>query len=372
MNKGVVMEVHSGYAIILNNNGYLEKIALKNDMKVGQRIFYLDDDKLKLSNVIKHDFSSNKFMLMKAFGSIAAIFLIAFTFLFGLNMNSNKVYAVVSLDINPSIQIEADSNQIIIKAEGKNDDGQALDLKDIIGCNINTGIEKIKDKLAEKDYLAKNKEVLIAFALTKGVSDDSYKDAVETAVKDAFKDENITFVKADQDDIKAASDKGISLGRYKAFVVADTDTKENITSVPVKDITAIIKEKENCIYWKAQDIAPEDNTENSNSNISESQKEDINNKTQDVTSSSQNSSESVSNNNANNSNNSSTSGTTNNNKEKPVINAGKTEDKPAVNSNNSEINNASNNKTQTPESEIPSEDIKPSVPSKNNVSGNKN
>ncbi|WP_244832901.1 anti-sigma factor domain-containing protein [Clostridium sp. BJN0001] len=372
MNKGVVMELHKNYAIILNSDGHLEKIALKKDMGVGQKIFYLDEDKIKSSNIIKHDFHSNKFMFMKAFGSIAAIFLIAFTFLFGLGINSNKVYAVVSLDINPSIQIEADNNQIIIKAEGKNDDGKNLDLEDIIGDNINVGIEKIKDKLSKKDYLEKNKEVLIAFALTKGISDDSYKDAVETAVKDAFKDENITFVKANKEDIKAASDKGISLGRYKAFVVADDDTKENIDSVSVTNITAIIKEKENCIYWKAQDIAPEENED-----IEDTSSVDLSQSAKDDTKESANNNAVTNNNNSTDSKNINSGVTSNNNtttnEEKTKFNTENTEDtenKPT--DKNNQTSNSNDNNDQTQDQNIPSEDIKPLVPSDTNSLDKKN
>ena len=57
----------------------------------------------------------------------------------------DKAYAVVSIDINPSIEITADSKQNIIKVEGKNLDGQDIDFQKIKGLNINDGIKKIKD-----------------------------------------------------------------------------------------------------------------------------------------------------------------------------------------------------------------------------------
>lgn len=251
MNKGIIMEVKKNYAIALNNSGVMEKISSKQDMKVGQKIFYFEEDIIKSINRTN---MHNSFI--KTFGTIAALFLLVFTFF--QSMGYEKAYAVVSLDINPSIQIEASSDKKIVKIEGMNDDGKNIDFEDVTGSDINEGIEKIKQILVEKKYLDSNKEVLVAFALIKDQDDSQYEESVKDAIQSTFKTENITYVKGNKDAVDEAKTQGISLGRYEASLTVNEEIKKNIEKVPVKEITSSIKDKENVIHWEAQDEQPKD------------------------------------------------------------------------------------------------------------------
>jgi len=274
MNKGMILELSKSYAIALNDEGIMEKIAFKKDMKVGQKIFYFEDDIVKAtrSKVYRH----NNFI--KTFGSIAALFLLVFTFF--NTMKVDQAYAIVSLDINPSIQIEADSNKKVIKVEGINDDGKNIDFTDIKGLDIDTGIQRIKEKLVEKKYLDTNTEVLVGVAFTTTNEDNSsYEETLKDAIRATFNTEDITYIKADKKEIEEAKTEGISLGRYKAkeSISVDQDTKNNIGKAPVKQITALIKDKENVIQWDAKDekineapvtnVKPEVKNENPPTNV---------------------------------------------------------------------------------------------------------
>lgn len=79
MKKGLIMEIKDEYAIMLNDDGSMDKIVVKPQMVVGQKIFYFEEDIVKISTTTQSKFKYNVFM--KSFGSIAALFLIAFTFL---------------------------------------------------------------------------------------------------------------------------------------------------------------------------------------------------------------------------------------------------------------------------------------------------
>ena len=67
--------------------------------------------------------------------------------------------------------------------------------------------------------------------------------------------EDITYIKADKKEVEEAKKQSISLGRYKAqeSISVDQETKTNISKAPVKEITALIKDKENVIQWDAKD-----------------------------------------------------------------------------------------------------------------------
>ncbi|WP_294392890.1 anti-sigma factor domain-containing protein [uncultured Clostridium sp.] len=268
MKKGLIMELKNDYAIVLNDDGGMEKIVIKPQMAVGQKIFYFDEDiavteEVSTSNHGKFKYSA----FMKSFGSIAALFLIAFTFFY--NMNINKTVAVVSLDINPSIQIEVDNNQNILKVTGMNNDGKNIDFSGIKGCNINDGIKAIKDILVEKEYLKNNRDVLVGFAFVKNGETADYEDNIKEAVLATFDSENVTYLKAeDKKDVDEAKEKGISLGRYEASKVVDEETKKKIVNAPVKEITEQIKDKGNVIYYDAEDNKPVESETSKNDNTS--------------------------------------------------------------------------------------------------------
>ena len=265
------MELKQDYAIMLNDDGSMDKIVIKPGMAVGQKIFYFDEDIVKVSSSSQGKFKYNVFM--KSFGSIAALFLIAFTFFY--NMNINRTCAVVSLDINPSIQIEVDNNAKIIKVEGMNDDGKSIDFTGIKGCNINDGIKAIKDILVEKEYLKNNKDVLVGVAFVKNGDKTDYEENIKEAVFSTFDTETVAYIKAeDKDDVIQAKEQGISIGRYEASkTVTDAEAKKKIINAPVKEITEQIKDKQNVIYYdsednKSEDVSTEVKSDKPNVNVS--------------------------------------------------------------------------------------------------------
>lgn len=248
MNKGMIMEIKKSYAITLNDNGIMEKIKFKPNMAVGQKIFYFEDDVVTATASKVHRHNS----FIKTFGSIAALFLLVFTFF--NTMKPEQAYAVVSLDINPSIQIEADSKQRIIKVYGMNDDGNNIDFSDVKDISLDEGMQKIKEKLVEKNYLEANKEVLVV-AFIKNGDNSGYEESLQATIRATFNTEDITYVKADKNEVDEAKKESISLGRYKAKETATVDeaTKDKMSKAPVKEITALIKDKENVIQWEAKD-----------------------------------------------------------------------------------------------------------------------
>ncbi|WP_017210045.1 anti-sigma-I factor RsgI family protein [Clostridium beijerinckii] len=247
MNRGIIMEIKKSYAIALNDNGIMEKIEPKKDMKIGQKIFYFEDDLIKASNSGTYRYNN----FIKSIGAIAALFLIVFTFFH--TMKSDTAYAVVSLDINPSIQIEADNKLKIIRVEGVNNDGKNIDFTDVKGISLDEGIQKIKEKLIEKKYLDTNREVLVGFAFIKNEDNSAYEKDIKDVIQSTFNTEKVTYVKGDKEDVDEAKTKGISLGRYEASLVVDESTKNKIDVAPVKEITASIKDKENVTQWDAKD-----------------------------------------------------------------------------------------------------------------------
>lgn len=285
MKKGLVMEIAESYAIVLSDNGEMDKIEIKPGMKVGQKLFYFDDDIVQASsnnsNSNSNSYNFSKFF--KSFGTIAAAIVFMFTMFYKLNID--KTYVVVSLDINPSIQISADVNKKIIKVQGMNEDGRNIDFSKIKGEKLNDGIEDIKNILVEKKYLETNKDVLVAVAIYDDNSDDSYQENIMESVNSSFSDQNIAYVKVEQkEDVVKAEEEGISLGRYEASKLSSNTSTSEAKDAPVKEITEKIKDNEKVIYYdktekqeeKSNSIenigSAEDNSDNIRKEIDESNK----------------------------------------------------------------------------------------------------
>ncbi|OOM78484.1 anti-sigma factor domain-containing protein [Clostridium sp. BL-8] len=258
MNKGIIMEVKKNYAIALNDHGVMDKIIFKENMKIGQKIFYFEDDIIN-STSNRHRYNN----FIKTLGSIAAVFLIVFTFFH--TMKPQEAYAVVSLDINPSIQIEADNKLNIIKVEGVNDDGKNIDFSDIKDISLESGMQKIKDKLEEKNYLNTNKDVLVGYAFVNNEDNSKYEEDLIGTIDSTFDQQDVVYVKGDKEAVDEAKTKNISLGRYEAALkVEDQGIKNNIDKAPVKEITASIRDNAEDQQWNSED--QKNNTQDPNVN----------------------------------------------------------------------------------------------------------
>jgi hypothetical protein len=188
-------------------------------------------------------------------------------------MKPQEAYAVVSLDINPSIQIEADNKLNIIKVEGVNDDAKKIDFSDIKDISLESGMQKIKDKLEEKNYLKTNKDILVGYAFANNEDNSKYEEDLIGTIHSTFDEQDVVYVKGDKEAVDEAKTKNISLGRYEAALkVEDQGIKNNIDKAPVKEITASIRDKAEDQQWNSQDqknntqdpsVRPEDNSEKS-------------------------------------------------------------------------------------------------------------
>ena len=130
MFKGIVMEIKDDYVIVMKEDGTLVRIQKKDNLKVGKSIFFFEEDiyiRKESAKVIPF----RKYIV--PLGAIAALFIILINPM--INRFSNNVsntYAVLTFDINPSIEFELEEDGIIKNVKGINDDGIFYDILDIL------------------------------------------------------------------------------------------------------------------------------------------------------------------------------------------------------------------------------------------------
>ena len=113
MKRGIVFEIHQSRATILKADGEFLSVPASEEWKPGD-IVLLKEPRLK------------KFMSSYKLLATAAVFvLVVLAGFFGSNLYFTKT-ALISLDVNPSIEIGINRFGRIISVDAKNDEGEAI------------------------------------------------------------------------------------------------------------------------------------------------------------------------------------------------------------------------------------------------------
>ncbi|CEP81772.1 anti-sigma factor domain-containing protein [Paraclostridium sordellii] len=204
--KAIVMEIKEEYVIVMTDDASLVRIKKRDHLKEGSSIIFLEDDILKNSKNIK-DIRN----IIIPFMYIVAILMIIVL----PNLNK-KYYAVITLDINPSIQLNIDKSKKITKILRLNKDAEKINLDDIIGVKLGEGLENIKYNLEKENYKIKNDYALVGFAIIEDSKNATYEKEVKDIVRNSFKGTNTIYLSSNKKDWQQANKEGISLGRYLA------------------------------------------------------------------------------------------------------------------------------------------------------------
>lgn len=142
-------------------------------------------------------------------------------------INNNKIVSTITLDINPSIEINLNKNEKVINVIALNDDAEDIIDDNFKGKNIEETLNTITDNLVEKGY-ANEGDLLEVILYTDGI------------ISDKEFEEKLT---------KAFREKRISLDIIVVENVTEEDEelakKYNISPAKVSYIKSIIKENEN-------------------------------------------------------------------------------------------------------------------------------
>lgn len=216
MKKGVIMEINSKYLTLLTREGeFLKAKNLNKNYKIGEEISFYPSSDIS-THKIKF-FGRNKLRIMV--GTSLAVMLVFFAF-FPYLLN-NQVYAYMSIDINPSIELGVNRHLKVISMEALNDDGNKI-------------IEEIGDKWKKKDiedvtktiisefkqdgYIKKDETILITTTIVNDEDNQKAKKELEEKVEEITtnykeKDINIEAVTAKKEVRKKAKAKGVSTGQ---------------------------------------------------------------------------------------------------------------------------------------------------------------
>lgn len=246
MFKGIVMEIKDDYIIVMKDDATLTRIKKKDGLKVGNSIFFFDEDVYVRKSQAKV-IPLRKYMV--PLGAIAALFILLINPI--MNMLPNNVgntYAILTFDINPSIEFNLDENGIIKKVTGINDDAIALGVDKINGMTFEEGVVALKELLSSNSYLNNNNAILVGFSFL-GNENISYEENIQKVIKDTFKGTDVAFLKGQKSDLEKAKNQGISLGKYEALVKLDEDNfEEAIENLSTQEMLELLRNVDGSIF----------------------------------------------------------------------------------------------------------------------------
>jgi hypothetical protein len=214
--KGVIMEVNERFLTLLTPEGeFLRARKQKQDYFIGEEIdfFPLSENKMKKSLFFN-------LTTGKALSAAACAVIIAAASFIPFN-NSNDVYAYMSIDVNPSIELAVNDELEVIELEAYNVEGKKIlsEIKDWEHKEVSVVTTNIIEEIKEQGFFENHDKVVIST-----VYDDKKELKVEqkleadiAQIEEKIEKENLqlTVVKATKQERKAAHKQGISTGVYK-------------------------------------------------------------------------------------------------------------------------------------------------------------
>ncbi|HDR4906902.1 TPA: anti-sigma factor domain-containing protein [Bacillus cereus] len=183
MNKGIVMDIKKHSVVVLTPNGEFITCKRKGDSCIiGEEISF-DEQEQKASL-----FSIPSFL--KPASILVACFL--FAVLFFYNQPEEKVFAYVSVDINPSLEVSVTKDFRVIDLQACNDDGRRIlkELKQWENKQLQEVIRTIIKQSQEDKYLTNDKQVM----LTAVAKDKALEPLLEKAMKELKKEYELKHI----------------------------------------------------------------------------------------------------------------------------------------------------------------------------------
>ena len=241
--KVIVLEIKEKYALVMTKDGGVLRVMRKDGMKVGDRIYILEEDILKEDFVkerflkedpLKKDSSKedslkedrtpvilfsdrkktknrSKAIWKKMAAAVAACALIITSF--ALLSQPERSYAMVSVDGEKTVELVLDQKNRVKEADSNRSSLTKEEEKGIKGKKIET----IKEHFAED--LSKEETIIVGYAFLEDESEEE-RAALQRRLEKTFGTDHLLYLEGDKEDVENAEKAGKSLGIYLAEQVA--------------------------------------------------------------------------------------------------------------------------------------------------------
>lgn len=218
--KVIVMEIKETYALVMAEDGQILRIVYKDGMKVGDRIYILEEDILKKDSFKEENHASiipfaerkksgnqhkTLWKKMVAVAAACALFVTSFAVL----SKPEKAYAMVSVDGEKAVEVVLNQKNRVKEADSKNDSLTREEKKKIKGEKVETIKNYFSQDLSDKET------IIVGYAFLKDESEEE-RAALQRRLEKTFGTEHLLYLAGDKEDVENAKKAGKSLGIYLA------------------------------------------------------------------------------------------------------------------------------------------------------------
>lgn len=242
MYKGMVLKVTTEYAVVITDDNSYCKIIFKEGLIPGQRIYFFEEDKLGSTYEHEHRAWFNN-LNKKAIALTVMVACVVFFFLFsgiGLEYKDRSYYAVVSVDINPSVELRLDEGSYVIGVDTLNQEGKEVAGNYLLGLKANKAISLIIKNAEELNFLnSENDTILLATALKTLEVERMQELMVELSNVQYPSKYSYFIIPMEKDEVAKAKEKELSLGKYAMLDLAEGSfLAEEVRNMKVEELVA--------------------------------------------------------------------------------------------------------------------------------------
>lgn len=268
MNKGIVIEIHSSHVVLLLPSGeFVNGQKREGVISLGDEIVY---------QPLQRAVNKNRSKKVKAFvpvGAFLAAAAIMFLFFLPMFKTDAATMAYISVDINPSLEIEVDENGYVKSLKAYNQDGEfIIDQLDPNLGKVSTVMSSIIQKSKDAGFIKEDKSIIISPVYLSGIP-TSLKESIMT---------NINRLKQEDMEVRVfiGSEEERSLALEKSKTVAMVNREElnqkanAVEPMPEEKISTPVVKEENVSNQEKEEQEVEEKS--GNTSISEEpRQEDI-------------------------------------------------------------------------------------------------
>jgi len=217
--KGIVMEINKDFLTLLTPDGeFLRAFNHNKQYQIGQEIDFFPVVQEKRSKSLLFDFFQS--FKVKAVFSVALLFIITIAAIFPFYPN-DEVYAYMSIDVNPSIELGVNEKFQVIEILPYNEDGKRIiaNIHDWKKKNIHVLTSEIVREMKEQGFINNNHAVLLTTVSEKEAQlekNNRWKKEM-AEIKDIINNENLELkvFEGSIEERAIAKEKGMTTGQYK-------------------------------------------------------------------------------------------------------------------------------------------------------------
>ncbi|MFZ7133240.1 MAG: anti-sigma factor domain-containing protein [Eubacteriales bacterium] len=242
--KGIVLKIKQNYTIIMTDDQDYIKIKTKGNLIIGQKIIFIQDDILQKNNNRWRELS----IMRKKMIAVAAclVLVLAMGGLYGLNtLHTNdvdiSVASIITVDINPSIELSLNEENEVIATKALNEDAETLDLAVLIGEKAEDAVEKIVAMAKEAGFINVEdleEDYVLVTTIPMDDSDEEKSQTLKELIKekieesDELQNVNVAIIKATKIQMLEAQGKKVPVGLW----VVNGEIKVDGEYVSVREI----------------------------------------------------------------------------------------------------------------------------------------